>query len=154
MTVGERLVQLREEKGFKVRKEFAKEIDIPETTLRNYEKNDREPGHTFLKQISEYFNVSVDYILGLTDEKDVLHQIRLRDSEQKMIQKYRALDDHGQELVDVVLEKEYARCKEDEENTIVINEELLKSMDIENRLRFIGDEEEVAIRRVARRREK
>ena len=152
MTVGERLVQLREEKGFKVRKEFAKEIGIPETTLRNYEKNDREPGHTFLKQMSEYFNVSVDYILCLTDEKEVLRQIRLKDSEQELIEKYRYLDDHGKDMVDTVIVKEYERCKEDEENTITIDEATLKAMNVENRLRFIGDEDLIVLRAVARKR--
>ena len=63
MTFGERLTELRIENGYNKRNEFAEKLGIPSTTLRNYETDAREPGHTFLKQISEFFNVSVDYLL-------------------------------------------------------------------------------------------
>lgn len=66
MTFGERLTELRKEHGYSTRNEFADKLGIPSTTLRNYETDVREPGHTFLKQISEFFNVSVDYLLCLT----------------------------------------------------------------------------------------
>lgn len=126
MTFGERLTQLRKENGYNTRNEFAEKLGIPNTTLRNYETGVREPGHTFLKQISELFNVSVDYLLCLTDDKEVLNSFRLRSYEQSMIEKYRDLDDHGQDMVEVVLEKEYDRCKDqnktDKENPIEIQE--------------------------------
>lgn len=111
MTFGERLTQLRKEKGYNTRNEFAEKLGIPSTTLRNYETGVREPGHTFLKQISEFFNVSVDYLLCLTNEKEVLNSFRLRSAEQTMIEKYRDLDDHGKDLVDTVLNKEVDRVK-------------------------------------------
>lgn len=110
MTFGERLTQLRKEHGYSTRNEFADKLGIPSTTLRNYETDVREPGHTFLKQISEFFNVSVDYLLCLTDDKEVLKSFRLRESEQTMVEKYRNLDNYGKDLVDLVLEKEHDRC--------------------------------------------
>ena len=109
MTFGERITQLRKEAGYSTRNEFADKLGIPNTTLRNYETDVREPGHTFLKQISEFFNVSVDYLLCLTDEKEVLNSFRLRASEQKMVEKYRNLDTHGKDMVDTVLDKEWTR---------------------------------------------
>lgn len=109
MTFGERLIELRKEHGFNTRNDFAEKLGIPSTTLRNYEKNDREPGHTFLKQISELFNVSVDYLLCLTDDKEVLNSFRLCKSEQELIEKYRSLDSPGQEHVNTVLDWEKAR---------------------------------------------
>lgn len=109
MTFGERLTQLRKENGYSTRNEFAEKLGIPNTTLRNYEIGVREPGHTFLKQISELFNVSVDYLLCLTDNKEVLNSFRIRSSEQTLIEKYRDLDDHGKEMVDFTLEKEWER---------------------------------------------
>ena len=112
MTFGERLTNLRKEYGYKSRNEFAVKLGIPSTTLRNYETNVREPGHTFLKQVSKFFNVSVDYLLCLTDEKEVLHTFRLRSSEQNMIEQYRSLDPHGKDMVDTVLEKEVERMAE------------------------------------------
>lgn len=112
MTFGERLTELRISAGYTKRNEFADKLGIPSTTLRNYETDVREPGHTFLKQISEFFNVSVDYLLGLTDEKEILNSFRLKATEYEHIQKYRALDPYGQDIVDTILDKETARIKE------------------------------------------
>lgn len=109
MTFGERLAALRKENGYNTRNEFAEKLGIPSTTLRNYETDAREPGHTFLKQISELFNVSVDYLLCLTDEKEVLNTFRLRTSEQNLIEKYRSLDTLGRETVNTVLDCEFER---------------------------------------------
>ena len=110
MTFGERLTELRISSGYPKRNEFAEKLGIPSTTLRNYETGAREPGHTFLKQVSEFFNVSSDYLLGLTDEKEVLNSLRLNVSERDHIKKYRVLDEHGKDMVDTVLDKEYDRC--------------------------------------------
>lgn len=112
MTFGERLIELRKENGFNTRNEFAEKLGIPGTTLRNYETNAREPGHTFLKQMSELFNVSVDYLLCLTDDKEVLKNFRLRSSEQDLIERYRSLDSHGQEHVNTILNWESDRVQQ------------------------------------------
>ena len=112
MTFGERLTQLRKENGYATRNEFADRLGIPSTTLRNYETDAREPGHTFLKQISELFNVSVDYLLCLTDDKEVLNPFRLRTSEQKLIENYRLLDSDGQEVVNYILVREVKNAED------------------------------------------
>ena len=109
MTFGKRLTQLREENGYNTRKKFAEKLSIPETTLRNYETDAREPGHTFLKQMSDFFNVSADYLLGLTDEKEKFSSHQLKSSEIDHIKKYRSLDPHGKEMVDFTLLKEWER---------------------------------------------
>lgn len=111
MTFGERLTDLRVSAGYTKRNEFADKLGIPSTTLRNYETDAREPGHTFLKQVSEFFNVSVDYLLGLTDDKEILSPFRLKTAEYAYIEKYRTLDFHGKDMVDTVLSKEYDRCE-------------------------------------------
>ncbi len=125
MTFGERLIDLRIENGYAKRNDFAEKLGIPSTTLRNYETDVREPGHTFLKQISEIFNVSVDYLLGLTDEKEALTSFRLKTSEYEHINKYRDLDDHGKEMVDFTLEKEWERSvtNRKSEKVIVLKED-------------------------------
>lgn len=125
MTFGERLTELRKENGYNTRNEFAEKLGIPNTTLRNYETNVREPGHTFLKQISELFNVSVDYLLCLTDDKEVLNSFRLRSSEQEMVEKYRSLDDTGKELIDYVIDIEVKRSKQLAEAEEVVKKRIL-----------------------------
>lgn len=109
MNVGERIHELRKLRGF-TRDEFAKYIDIPSTTLRNYELGTREPGHPFLVQMAYIFNVSTDYLLGLTDDKssltDKYKNIQFTDDDLEHLNKYRTLEPHGKEMVDTVLDKE------------------------------------------------
>ena len=69
MTFGKRLMQLRKEHGYRNRDTFAAELGIPANTLRNYEMDIREPGFPFLIKISQFFHVSTDYLLGLTEER-------------------------------------------------------------------------------------
>ncbi|MCI9357208.1 MAG: helix-turn-helix domain-containing protein [Lachnospiraceae bacterium] len=120
MTFGERIIALRKEKGYVTRKSFAEKLKIPETTLRNYEKNEREPGHSFLIDLSDIFNVSTDYLLGLTDEKEKVRPYELKASEYKHIEKYRKLDMRGKKIVETVLDEEITRIEElqDQQNQI------------------------------------
>ena len=120
MTFGNRLSQLREERGFHTRKSFAEKIGIPETTLRNYETDVREPGHTFLKQMSDFFKVSTDYLLGITEEKERRSTHQLKSSEFEHIEKYRSLDPHGQQTVDYILDRELERTTQAKESADTI----------------------------------
>lgn len=62
MSIGSRLTNLRSKKGL-TRVQLAEELNIPMTTLRNYEQDSREPGHKFLIEAARYFGVTTDYIL-------------------------------------------------------------------------------------------
>ena len=64
--LGQRLRELREEKGF-TQKELAKELNIHSVTYLHYEKEQREPPLTLLATIAKFYDVSVDYLLGLSD---------------------------------------------------------------------------------------
>lgn len=111
MNFGERLVELRKERGFMNRNDFANYIGMPSTTLRNYETNVREPGHIFLKQMSDIFHVSIDYLLCMTDDRTPPQkQTDFSALEVEHIKKYRVLDTHGKEMVNLILDKEYEKC--------------------------------------------
>lgn len=69
MTFGERLTALREERGLK-RPAFAEMLGIPYTTLRNYEKDEREPGSKMLVKIASVLNISVDCLIGIEDNTE------------------------------------------------------------------------------------
>ncbi len=97
MTFGNRLSDLRKEAGFSTRNEFADRLGIPSTTLRNYETDAREPGHTFIKRMAEFFDVSADYLLCLTDERQSLHAFRVTASEEALVRLYRGLNDAGRD---------------------------------------------------------
>ena len=67
--IGEKLKEIREQTGLN-KKDFANYIGMKYTTYNNYETGDREPSSDFLIMISQKFDVSIDYILGLQNEKE------------------------------------------------------------------------------------
>ncbi|PKM94758.1 MAG: hypothetical protein CVU84_09605 [Firmicutes bacterium HGW-Firmicutes-1] len=60
---GVRLKSLRKEHKLR-QKDLAQALGLAQTTIANYEMNIRFPNEEILKKLSEYFNVSYDYLLG------------------------------------------------------------------------------------------
>ena len=65
MTVGQRIVQLRQEKGI-YQKELATYLKVSVGTVSNYEKSRHYPDPSTLCKIAEFFGVTCDYLLGRT----------------------------------------------------------------------------------------
>lgn len=63
-----RIKELREARG-EMQKVIAKALGIAPSTYSQYETGKREPDYSTLSKIADYFNVSVDYLLGKTDIK-------------------------------------------------------------------------------------
>ena len=63
-----RLVQLREEANL-TQKQFADKVNIPNSTINRYETGIRVPDYDTLFMFADFFEVSVDYLLGRTEEK-------------------------------------------------------------------------------------
>ena len=63
----ENLVKFRKAAGYS-QKDFAKLLNIPVTTLSNYENAGREPKYDLLIQIANLLNVTVDDLLSDTAE--------------------------------------------------------------------------------------
>lgn len=63
---GNRLKSLRIDSDL-TQEELANILHINRSTLSNYENIGREPNYTLLIKISDYFDVSIDYLLGKTD---------------------------------------------------------------------------------------
>ena len=64
--LGQRLKELREEKGY-TQKQLADNLGINSVTYLHYEKEQREPPLPLLADIAKFYGVSVDYLLGLSD---------------------------------------------------------------------------------------
>ncbi|MBR5233644.1 MAG: helix-turn-helix transcriptional regulator [Clostridia bacterium] len=69
-----RLSDLRKEKNLS-QKEAASCLGVSQALLSHYEKGIRECGLDFLKRASAYYDVSTDYLLGLTDSRQGLNDI-------------------------------------------------------------------------------
>ena len=68
MSFGSRLKELRIEKKSS-QKEVASDIGISITTISQYENDSRFPNEEMLKRLCTYYQISSDYLLGLTDIK-------------------------------------------------------------------------------------
>ncbi|MCT4542819.1 MAG: helix-turn-helix domain-containing protein [Vallitalea sp.] len=73
MTLGERIKYLRNERGL-YQRDLANVLDIAVTTISGYERDDRRPNPETLKQIADFFGVTVDYLLGEENSVDSLEQ--------------------------------------------------------------------------------
>ncbi|MDF8373622.1 helix-turn-helix domain-containing protein [Weissella paramesenteroides] len=58
-----RLKELREAKGLSQR-QLANELGMVHQTYSNYERGEREPRIDVLIKLADYFDVSVDYLIG------------------------------------------------------------------------------------------
>lgn len=84
-TFSDRLVKLREKTG-KKRQEVADEIGISRASLEYYEKGKRKPDIEILAILANYFKVSSDYLLGLSNAESTNKDIQF-------ISKYTNLSD-------------------------------------------------------------
>lgn len=109
--IGDKLREIREDLNMN-KKDFAEKIGIKYSTYSNYESGIREPASDFLILISKKFDVSIDYLLDISNDKTVAHSYVLKYSEFEMIDKYRSLDKYGQRAVDLIIDMEYERATE------------------------------------------
>ena len=72
VSVQERLKDLRVEWGLKL-EELAEQTGISKSALGSYENDDyKEINHGSLLKLADFYQVSVDYLLGLTDNREYL----------------------------------------------------------------------------------
>lgn len=69
MTIGDRIIKLRESLLYKSQAEFAKACGMNQPALCQYENNVRKPSIEALKKLSKTCNVSIDYIVGNENNK-------------------------------------------------------------------------------------
>ena len=108
MGFGKNLVTLRENRGL-TRGELANMLEIPYTTLSNYETGQREPGHQLLIRLASLFDVSVDELIGNGKRSAAALSGQYSPEEKEHIKKYRVLDVYGKKAVDAVLHAEHDR---------------------------------------------
>lgn len=83
--IGKRIKLLRTENNL-TQLEFAKILNIANSTLSQYEAGNRVPSDDIKKKIADFFNVSMDYLLGRTDiRNETINKLTQKD--EKDIQK-------------------------------------------------------------------
>lgn len=72
--------------------QVAKELNIPITTYATYEQNKSMPSREILIKISDFFNCSIDYLLG-HQAKNILYLDGFTSVQQKLITLIQKLSD-------------------------------------------------------------
>lgn len=104
-TLGERIKTARETKGY-LQSDLAKLIGVKSSgVISNWEKDLNKPDAEKIVKICEVLDVSASFLLNYYGKS----AFECTPPEQSLLKKYRALDQHGKEMVDFTLEKEYER---------------------------------------------
>lgn len=77
--LGDRIKILRNEQGV-TQEQLADYLNISRSSVKGYENSGVEPSLNVLIGIADVFNISLDYLLGRTEEK---HNINLLDADTK-----------------------------------------------------------------------
>ena len=93
--LGNRIKQLRLEKRIP-QKDLAESIGISPSTIGMYEQNRRVPDADTLIKLSTYFGVTIDYLLGKTEQKEkpTKEEGELSERDKQLIDLISALPDH------------------------------------------------------------
>jgi len=67
LTFSERIIQLKKERNL-LQKDIAKDIGLSLRAYQHYEYGEKEPTLSNIIKLCNYFNVSADYLLGLSDD--------------------------------------------------------------------------------------
>lgn len=92
----DRLKQLRNEKGV-LQRELADYLNVSRVTITQYENGSRSPDDETKKKIAEYFNVSLDYLMGFSDIRNPYKEISIEEEYKREIE---ALDEFRQIMID------------------------------------------------------
>lgn len=65
--INKRLIELRKKRKLS-QQELSKRIGIARSTLAGYENDSREPDIDTLQKIADFFDVTLDYLTGRTDD--------------------------------------------------------------------------------------
>ena len=111
-----RIKQLRENRGL-IQEILATELGITQQMLSKYERD-------ILKKIAEYFNVTTDYLLEISDVKrDLQGQMKMNKALDKyfdLIEIYKGFDPYDQEMIWSIMQtvkKSHEQRKKDEKVT-------------------------------------
>lgn len=69
MTFPERLVKLRKINNI-TQKQLAENLSLSEVGIQNYESGRRKPAYEVLLTLADYFDVSLDYLVGRSDDPE------------------------------------------------------------------------------------
>lgn len=110
MSFGSRLKEKRESLNI-TQPQLAEMLGVSKGAIGNWETDVNSPRATLLYDLFDILHCDANYLFQ-DEMKELKYKDKATPSEFKnIIKKYRDLDDHGREMVDFTLQKEYERSK-------------------------------------------
>ncbi len=98
----ERLKELREKSGLN-QEGLGLKLSLSQSTISAYEIGERTPDLNTLIRIAKFFNVSIDYLAGLSNIKQIIQTSDLSSDELEHLYTYRQLSKNDQEKVNAYI---------------------------------------------------
>lgn len=102
MTFGEKIRESRIALKL-TQKQLADKIGAKHNSISDWENDKNKPDPNTIELLCGVLNISPNYLLNSNSDDFSIY-------EKELIKKYRALDEHGKELINSILDKEYQRC--------------------------------------------
>ena len=102
----ENLRKLREEASVS-QKQLAESIGVSQQSINKYENHNIEPDIETMIRIADYFNTSVDYLIGHTNLRrkiEATHAYELNTDERCVIEAYRKLSRKQKDCIGTVID--------------------------------------------------
>ena len=118
---GERLKELRKKNGY-TQVSLASELGVSKGTIAMWEVGKRKPDFETLCNLSEFFDVRTDYILGQSDDDssvtltiETINQLGAWTTEERLkelFELYLTIDTYGKSNIENLIRSEANRCKD------------------------------------------
>ena len=104
LTFGGKIKEARKAKNL-TQKQLAEKIGAKHNSVSDWENNKNKPDPDTIELLCGVLDITPNYLLSL-------ETVEFSPVEKLLINKYRFLDPHGQDMVDTVLGKEFDRCEQ------------------------------------------
>lgn len=101
LLIGKRIKDLRKKRKL-TQAELSDSINIGQSTLANFENGKRTIPVDIVIQLAQFFNVSTDYLLGLSNSpnmREIIHGEQLSSEEKEIVDVYRNLNADGKRIL-------------------------------------------------------
>lgn len=142
----DRIIEIIAEYANGSQQELCDACGVAKSSISQYVNRTNAPGNITAAKIATRYGLNPLWVMGFPVPKTIKsdadgfrtfaeawnaghpHAPKISDKEFDLIKKYRYLDDHGKDMVDTVINKEYDRCKEEAENTVELSEAELENL--------------------------
>ena len=111
MSIGSRIKELRIKRGL-TQEELARQIGVTKGAVANYENEVSSPKIELMYKLFDALQCDANYLHQDDMKSNVYRDSSTPEEFENIIKKYRTLDEHAKDMVDMVLEKEAERMSQ------------------------------------------